>query len=99
MLNDKVLELEQNCKIISVPKRISEQFDADVIGYEIDNFVTMFIFEHNSLYDLLCDRPYGAVLFYSGNSAIIYIELEVFDDIYVKTNDNNLIKEFTDIRY
>lgn len=99
MFNDKVLELEQNCKIISVPKRIREQFDADIIGYEIDNFITMFIFEHNSFYDLLRDRPFGTVLFYSGNSEIIHIKLDVFNYIYVQTNDNNLIKEFTDVGY
>lgn len=98
-LNDKVLELEQNCKSISVPKRIRERFDADVFGYEIDDYIAKFIFEYNSFYGLLRDRPYGTVLFYSGNSEIIHIELEVFDDIYIVTNDDNLIKEFTDIQF
>lgn len=98
-LNDKVLELEQNCKSISVPKRIRERFDADVFGYEIDDYIAKFIFQYNSFYDLLRDRPYGTVLFYSGNSEIIHIELEVFDDIYIVTNDDNLIKEFKDIQF
>ena len=98
-LNDKVLELEQNGKRIRVPKRIRERFDADVFGYEIDDYIAKFIFQYNSFYDLLRDRPYGTVLFYSGNNEIIHIELEVFDDIYVDTNDNNLIKEFTDIQF
>lgn len=97
MLNNKILELEQKCKIISVPKKIREQFDTDIIGYEVNIFITMYIFEYNSLYDLLRDRVYGAVLFYSGNSEIVYIQLEDFNDIYIQTNDKNLIKEFSNI--
>lgn len=97
MTNDKVLELEEKCKIISVPKKLRERFDTDIIGYEVDIFITKYIFEYNSLYDLLRDRVYGAVLFYSGNSEIVYIQLDDFNDIYIETNDKNLIKEFSDI--
>lgn len=99
MSNNEILELGQRCKRVSVPRRIREFFDSDVVGYEVDIFIRMYIYEHNSLYDLLRDRVYGAILFYSGNNRIIYIQLEDFDDIYIKTNDKILIKEFIDIEY
>lgn len=97
MYNDRILELEQNCKKINVPRRIREHMNEgmNIIGYEMDIFITMYIFEYNSFYDLLRDTPYGVVLFYSGDDRIIYVHLNDFDDIYITTDDRKLIKELS----
>lgn len=97
MINEEILELGKECTIIDVPKKIRQQFDANVIGYEINIFIILYIFENESLYDLLSDRVDGAVLFYNGSMEIIYIRLNDFGDIYIQTNDQELIKEFSDI--
>lgn len=69
----------------------------NITGYEMDIFITMYIFEYNSFYDLLRDIPYGGLLFYSGNNETIYVHLNDFDDIYITTDDKKLIKELSDI--
>ena len=97
MINEEILELGKECTIIDVPNKIRQQFDANVIGYEINNFIILYIFEKESLYDLLSDRMDGAVLFYNGSTEIIYIRLNDFRDIYIQTNDQELIKKFSDI--
>lgn len=99
MSNNEILELGQRCKSVSVPWRIRKCFDADIVGYEVDIFIMKYIYEHSSLYDLLRDRVYGAILFYSGNNKIIYIQLEDFDDIYITTKDEILIKELQMMKY
>lgn len=35
MSNNEILELGQQCKSVSVPRRIREFLDQDVVGYEV----------------------------------------------------------------
>lgn len=93
MIDDKILRLSETCKSVPVPLQIRRRFDPTVIGYEVDIFIKLYLFEYNSVYDLLSDREYGSVLFYNCDMEIAKFQRGDWDEIIIRTNDNKIIED------
>ena len=96
MIDEQVLQLRDTCNNANIPMTIRDE-NKDVVGYEINIFIKQFFFKYISFYELLNNLIYGEIFFFYEKEEIIAIQLSDFDEIYIKTNDKDMINVLLDV--
>lgn len=98
MINDEIFELSEQCRRVEVPRRIRDLTDRSVIGYQIDIFIRMYLFEKEDTFNLFADREWGEILFCKGEDRIAYIQEDDWGELCIQTDEEELIKELSKIK-
>ncbi len=102
LYNDRVYELCEKCLKVKTPKEIINKYTTEtstILGFIIDIHIKQFIYEYDSLFSFLGGKGSGGVLFCKNQKEIAAVVIDDFDDIYIETTDEDIIKKLSKIKW
>lgn len=97
-IDEGIPELSGRCEQVSIPSDIRQWCNGDVVGYKIDGQLIQYLYTYDNLNELLGDRMSDenkTIFFCRQDEEIAHIFNTMEKLIYIVTNDNAIMEEFS----